>query len=108
MQDFPEKVEEIITCKKGEYTTVYENNFSEKEIKDLKDENHCLNIYYKKESDYKFDVGDCKDYIVLDSSRKDRLEWGYFVYNIKLESKTTLSYKTCNIFNLNLISNLKK
>ena len=107
-QDFPEKIEENITCKNGEYNMVYENNYSEKEIKDLKDENHCLNIKYKKESDYKFDVGECKDYIILDSSRKDRLECGYFVYNITLKSKKTISYKTCNIFNLNMSSNIIK
>ena len=105
--EFPKKVEEIVSCEKGVYTTVYENNFSEKDKKSLKDENHCLNIHEKKESNYKFDVRKCNDYLVLDSSKKAEIECGYFEYNVTLETKT-VSIKTCNLFNINLISNMKK
>lgn len=103
-----DKIEEKITCKKGVYSAVFENNFSETEKKNLKDENHCLNIYHKKDNNYKFDVGECKDYLLLDSSKKVGLDCGYFEYNIVLKSERTVSYKTCNLFNLKLYSNINK
>ena len=49
---------------------VNENIFNEKDQKRLKDENHCLNIKEKKESDYRFNVGKCTDHLVLDSAKK--------------------------------------
>ena len=106
-EDFAEKIEQIITCDKGVYTVVYENNFNEKDQKRLKDENHCLNIKEKKESDYRFDVGKCTDHLVLDSAKNADIECGYFVYNVTFESRTEF-IKTCNLFNKNLITNMKK
>ena len=107
-EDFHDKIEEKITCKKGVYSLVEEDNFSEKEKNNLKDENHCLNIYYKKNSNYKFDVGECNDHLVLDSSKKAGIDCGYFVYNISLESNRIIPYKTCKLFNLKLLSNMNK
>ena len=74
----------------------------------FKDENHCLNIYHKKLDNYQFNVGECENYLLLDSSKKAGLDCGYFEYNITLESKTTISYKTCNVFNLNLFSYIRE
>ena len=105
---YPEKIEETVTCKKGVYSKVTETNYSEKEKNILKDENHCLNIYYKKSNNYNFDVGECKGHSILDSSKEVGIECGNLVYNFTLESKRTISYKTCNLFSLNLFSYMNK
>ena len=107
-ENYPQKAEETVTCKKGVYSRVIEANFNEKEKNILKDKNHCVNIYYKKYSNYNFDVGECKDHIVLDSSKEAGVECGSLVYNITLESKRTISYKTCILFSLNLFSYMNK
>ena len=41
---------------------------SENEKNAFKDENHCLNIYNKKLDNYQFNVGECENYLLLDSS----------------------------------------
>ena len=86
-EDFPEKKEEIVTCKKGVYRLVEDNVYSEKEKNILKDENHCLNIFHKKLENYEFNTGECTSHLLLDSSKKAGIECGYFEYNIILESK---------------------
>ena len=105
-QEFPEKEEEIVTCKNGVYRFVEDNVYSEKEKNVLEDENHCLNIYHKKLDNYKFNTGECTSHLLLDSSKKAGLECGYFEYNVTLESKTTISFNTCYLFNLNLFSKI--
>ena len=105
-EDFPEKSEEIVTCKKGVYRLVEDNVYSEKEKNIFKDENHCLNIYHKKLENYEFNTGECTSHLLLDSSKKAGLECGYFEYNVTLESKTTISFNTCYLFNLNLFSKI--
>ena len=104
---YPRKTEEIINCKKDVYRIVYNSEYSENEKNVFKDENHCLNIYKKKLDNYQFDVGGCENYLLLDSSKKAGIDCGYFEYNITLESNTTISYKTCHAFNLNLFSYIK-
>ena len=69
-QEFPEKEEEIVTCKNGVYRLVEDNVYSEKEKNVLEDENHCLNIYHKKLDNYKFNTGECTSHLLLDSSNK--------------------------------------
>ena len=105
---YPNKTEVIVTCKKGAFRIVYNSEYSEKEKNVFKDENHCLNIYHKKLDNSQFNVGECENYLLLDSSKKAGLDCGYFEYNITLESKTTISYKTCNVFNLNLFSYIRE
>ena len=105
-QEFPEKEEEIVTCKNGVYRLVEDNVYSEKEKNVLEDKNHCLNIYHKKIDNYKFNTGECTSHLLLDSSKKAGLECGYFEYNVTLESKTTISFNTCYLFNLNLFSKI--
>ena len=107
-RDRPDKREEIVTCKKGVYRLVQDNVYSEKEKNILKDENHCLNIYHKKLENYEFNTGECTSHLLLDSSKKAGLECGYFEYNITLGSKKTISFNTCNLFNLKLFSKLSK
>ena len=107
-EDFPEKSEEIIICKKGVYRLVEDNVYSEKEKNVLEDENHCLNIYHKKLENYEFNTGECTSHLLLDSSKKAGLECGYFEYNITLESNRTISFNTCNLFNLKLFSKMSE
>lgn len=104
----PKKQEQTLTCNNGVYSFEFGDDYSEKDIKDIKDENHCLNILYKKIDNYEFEVGECKDHLVLDSSKKAEVECGYFEYNIKLKSKGNVLYKTCNLFNLKYIQNFSK
>ena len=68
--DYPEKSEEILTCKKGVYRLVQDNVYSEKEKNIFKDENHCLNIYHKKLKNYEFNTGECTSHLLLDSSNE--------------------------------------
>ena len=107
-RDRPEKSEEILTCKKGVYRLVQDNVYSEKEKNIFKDENHCLNIYHKKLKNYEFNTGECTSHLLLDSSKEAGLECGYFEYNITLESKKTISFNTCHLFNLKLFSKMSK
>ena len=102
------KTETIISCKNGESRFVFENKYFDEEITTLKDENHCLNINYQKENDIDLDVGKCEDYLILDTSKKDGIDCGYLVYNINLESKRKVNFKTCELFNLNILSKLAK
>ena len=100
------KVESKVTCKNGGYSMTFENNYSDKEKTILKDKNLCLNIETQKEDDINFDVKECKDYQVLDSSKSDGIECGYFVVNINLKSGKKAEYKTCSLFNLKLIKKI--
>ena len=101
-----EKSETTMTCKNGEFSLVVENNFTNNEKNILKNNNHCLNIHYQKENNTDFDVGECKDYLLLDSSKNDGIDCGSYVYNINLQSKNNVYYKTCNLFNLKFISKI--
>ena len=105
--EFPSgKSETKMTCKNGEFSSVIENNFTDEEKNILKNNNHCLNINNKKNRHTDFDVGECKDYLLLDSSKSDGIDCGSYVYNINLQSKNNVYYKTCNLFNLKLISKI--
>ena len=98
---YPEgKIETKFTCQNFDFNLVFENKYTDKEKKTLKSEKHCLYI------NSHFDVGECKDYLVLDSSKSNGIECGYFVYNITLESKKNVISKNCNLFNLKFISKM--
>ena len=102
------KTETKITCKNGGVSLVYEKKYTDNEIATLKNEKHCLNINEQKESNINFDVGECKDYLILDSSKKDGIDCGYLIYNITLESNRNIIYKTCDLFNLKIYSKMAK
>ena len=97
------KTETKYTCKNFDIIIAFENKYTDKEKNTLKSEKHCLYINKQKEEDSDFDVGECKDYLVLDSSKSNGIECGYFVYNITLESKKNFISKNCNLFNLKFI-----
>ena len=102
------KTETKYTCKNFDISIDFENKYTDKEKNTLKSEKHCLYINSQKEKDIDFDVGECKDYLVLDSSKSNGIECGYFVYNITLESKKNVISKNCNLFNLKFISKMAK
>ena len=106
--NYPEKSEEIVTCKNGVYRKVYNNVYSENEKNVLVDENHCLSIYHKNMETADFNALECESHLLLDSSKKAGLECGYFTYIVKLESKNTISFITCYLFNLNLFSKMSE
>ena len=105
-EEFPEKEEGIVTCKNSVYRVVYDNVYNEKEKNVLENKNHCLNIYHKKLKDYQFNTGECTNHLLLDSSKETGFECGYFEYKVTLESKRTISFNTCNLFNLNFFSKM--
>jgi len=49
----------------------------------------------------------CEDGLILDSSKKSGFECGYTLYTIQASEKT-ISYITCNIFNINYYAELVK
>ena len=55
-----------------------------------------------------FNALECESHLLLDSSKKAGLECGYFTYIVKLESKNTISFITCYLFNLNLFSKMSE
>lgn len=103
------KTEVNIYCNNGQATYYFcEDNYTEDEISRLKNKNHCLNKYESKLYDYTYDIGNCKDSLLLDSSKNAGFECGNFNFYIKINSEKTLTFKTCNLFNLNLYSALSK
>ena len=105
-QEMPEVSTEIkVTCKDGQFSmALFEKAYSDKEKKIFLDDNHCLNINAKKLDNYKYDVGECKEGLVTDNSKSNKIECGTFIYNILLKNGTTINYKTCNLFNLKIFS----
>ena len=107
--NIPFEIEENITCNNGEISMIIDaKDYSENEQKILKDENHCLKKRELKETDINYDVGKCEEGIIVESSRNAGLECGYFIYNIKIDSKNSIYYKTCNLFNFDLLYNISK
>ena len=98
-----------INCNNGEMTISYGyDTYTENEKKILKNEEHCLNKHHLKEEDHEYDVGKCEEGLLLESSKSAGLECGYALFNIKINSERRLAYKTCDIFNLDLLSNIIK
>ena len=100
------KVEQKITCKDNAFTLALDTNFSDKEKKIFEDKKHCLHIQEEKESDFEFDVGECKNYILTDHAKSNGIECGYYTFKITLDTKETVTSTTCNIFNLKLIQKI--
>ena len=85
-----------------------QKEYSEDEQKIFKNEKHCFKKKELKEEDIKYDVGNCEEGLIADSSKNFGLECGYFVYNIKIDSKNSIYYKTCNLFNYEMFYNISK
>lgn len=94
-----------INCNNGQVNfDLLDKEYTDSEIETLKSETHCLRKKASKEKDHSFEVGKCEEGLVVDSSKKAGLECGYLVYNIKINKDKTLSYKTCDLFNYDLLS----
>jgi len=90
-----------IYCQNDEIKIEYKYN--DKEISNLKSEDHCLKIKAKKRADASFDVGKCEQKLILESSKKNGIECGTLEANIVLSStKEIFKWKTCDLFNLKL------
>jgi len=95
-----------INCNNGELTiSLGYDTYTKNEQNILENENHCLNKNTLKLLDYNYDIGKCEKGLLLESSKSVGLECGYFLFNIKINSEKSLTYKTCNIFNLDILSN---
>ena len=98
-----------INCNNGEINmALLEKNYTENELNTLKDKNHCLQKKASKKGDYEYDVEKCEEGLIVDSSKKAGLECGYFVYNIKINQNESFTYKTCDLFNFNMLSSMTK
>ena len=105
----PERTKMNINCNNGEFTINFGyDTYTENEQNILKNENHCLNKKSLKEKDFNYDVGKCEEGLLINSSKSLGLECGYFLYNIKINSEISLTYKTCDIFNLDMYSTILK
>ena len=102
------KYETTMNCNNGKLTINNDYEYNEDEKKILTSKKHCLDKYNSKLSNYTYDVGKCEDGLLLDSSKKDGLECGYSLFNIKINSKKTITYKTCILFNFEMNYNLFK
>ena len=100
------KMAQTLTCKSGEYTLELNTNFSDNEKKILGDEKHCLGIKEKKEDDIKYDVGECKNYLLTDSAKNKGVDCGYFKLSFTLDTKETVNYINCNLFNLKVLKKM--
>ena len=97
------KIEEKVTCKNGGYSYAVDTQYSDKEKAIFKNKEHCLKVSEMRDDDIKYDVGECKNYIVTDSAKSNGIECGYFIMNITLDTKETVYSKTCYLFNLKLM-----
>ena len=95
-------------CKNGQIAyTIGDYEYTEAEQKIIKDEKFCYNKYVAKSSDPEFDIGNCEDSLMLDSSKKSGFECGNVLYIIQASGKT-ISYKLCEYFNINYYDEMVK
>ncbi len=92
------------TCKDGSFSLKFGfDTYTDDEIEILKGGNHCLSYFYgfnqftSKEK--------CYNALILPSSEKSGLSCGYFEFTIKFTDGTSVSIKTCDIFNKDVITN---
>ena len=90
-----------IYCQNDEIKIEYKYN--DKEISNLKSEDHCLKIKAKKRADASFDVGKCEQKLILESSKNNGIECGTTSANIVFSSGVEFNWKTCDYFNLKLV-----
>ena len=100
------KLEEKVSCKNGGFSFSLDTNFSDKEKDIFKDKEHCLKVSKMRDDDIKYDVGECKNYKLTDFAKSKGIECGYFIMNITLDTKETVSSKTCDLFNLKILKKL--
>ena len=95
-------------CTNGQIAyTIGDYEYTEAEQKIIKDEKFCYNKYVAKSSDPEFDIGNCEDSLMLDSSKKSGFECGNVLYIIQASGKT-ISYKLCEYFNINYYDEMVK
>ena len=92
------------SCKDGSFSLKYGfDTYTDDEIEIFKGRNHCLSYFYgfnefsSKEK--------CYNALILPSSEKVGLSCGYFEFTIKFTDNTSVSIKTCDIFNKDVITN---
>lgn len=103
-QTFPQ-VNYLIKCSNGEVEySIGGYNLTEKDKSIFTNEKHCLKLKQLKSENYSYDVGKCEEGLLTDSAKKAGIDCGYQVYNIKVDSQNIITYKTCDLFNLKLMS----
>ena len=100
--------EENIICSNGQISSAEDGEFNENEQKKLKNENHCLKKRELKFTDFSYDVGKCEEGLLTDNAKKSGLECGYMLYQIKINSEKTISFKACTPFNFEFYSKFAK
>lgn len=98
------KMEMTYTCKDGTASMKFGfDTYTDEEKEILGSENHCLRyIYGMNEFTSK---EECFNSELLPSSKKVGLSCGYFEFNIKYSDGTSENFKTCNLFNKDVITN---
>ena len=95
----------LLKCSDGEAElSVGGYTLTEKDKSIFTNEKHCLKLKQLKTENYLYDVGKCEEGLLTDSTKKAGIDCGYQVYNIKVDSQNTITYKTCDLFNLKLMS----
>lgn len=98
-------------CKDGEITFTYGNDtYTSSEVNILKSSNHCLRYFYSfiLDEDYKSKVNEnktCFNADLMKSSKDEGIECGYLEFNFVTYDGNNDKYKTCYIYNENLLSN---
>ena len=98
-------------CKDGELSIIYGyDTYTPSEVNILKSSNHCLRYFYSYalDEDYKSKVTDkdtCFKADLMQSSKDAGIECGYFEFKFKSVDGNDDIYKTCYIFNENILSN---
>lgn len=99
-----QKKEFHLYCNNGEINySIGGDEYTENEQKILTDKNLCYNKYYSKTLDYSFDVGQCEDGLLLDSSTKSGFTCGNLLIKIKADKE--INFQSCFPFNLAYFSN---
>ena len=103
------QVNYLIKCSNGEVEySMGGYTLTEKDKSIFTNEKHCLKLKELKSENYLYDVGKCQEGLLTDSTKKAGIDCGYQVYNIKVDSQNTITYKTCDLFNLKLMSKIVK
>lgn len=98
-------------CKDGELSIIYGYDiYTPSEVNILKSSNHCLRYFYSYalDEDYKSKVTDkdtCFKADLMQFSKDSGIECGYFEFKFKSVDGNDDIYKTCYIFNENILSN---
>lgn len=98
------KMEMTYTCKDGTASMKFGfDTYTDEEKEILRSENHCMRYIYGI-NDFTTKE-ECFNSVILPSSKNVGLSCGYFEFNIKYSDGTSENFKSCNIFNKDVITN---